>query len=545
MEEKTKILIKEPEEIIEPKNPNKIKYTAAIISATVILATVATLLIGHFQFSWFKDTYRLDANISRKAFQANYFSEQKTVSTKFSFTNGVIQEKEYILNTDFVVFLTNREENENKKFFNTAILILLDSKMIYENGEKNLPHLNIFDEAQLKELESNPEGAKYPIAVFKFNDDGEIKEIIVPKNLDEYNTETLNELIEKVVPKLSRNKTEDISKGLQIETSKNKNKRTIVQKESPKQFYSFRNSQYSKLVKTDIEDEQISKIETDSNVQLKSVPENGELVFGPKEFNYNIKSDIVSKEVKYDQKENTELVKKIAEKFEFIDSKELLKQFKDEKEEENKPVVIEKEKEPEPELRKLGFNVKASKTFNLASFNVAGISVSIKYYVEFTSSTAVNKIILTSGGAKIEFGNTGFSGTYKREWSYKQPIFTFPFPGFPAVSVGAFAEGSLKAEVGVKSGSGSSTKYFASLTGKLTMGAEIKAGWDAIASLSAGAEGTVAEASASVIVSNGSVSKDSGFSLKMGALEAYIKGCLFTAKIEIAKFTIYKGWAYA
>ena len=150
MEEKTKILIKEPEEIIEPKNPNKIKYTAAIISATVILATVATLLIGHFQFSWFKDTYRLDANISRKAFQANYFSEQKTVSTKFSFTNGVIQEKEYILNTDFVVFLTNREENENKKFFNTAILILLDSKMIYENGEKNLPHLNIFDEAQLK-----------------------------------------------------------------------------------------------------------------------------------------------------------------------------------------------------------------------------------------------------------------------------------------------------------------------------------------------------------------------------------------------------------
>ena len=543
MEKQAEILIEEPEKTIETKNPNKIKYTVAIISATLILATVATLLIGHFQFSWFKDTYRLDANISRRAFQANYFSEQKTVSTKFSFTNGVIQEKEYILNTDFVVFLTNREENENKKFFNTAILILLDSKMIYENGEKNLPHLNIFDEAQLKELESSPEGAKYPIAVFKFNDDGEIKEIIVPKNLDEYNTETLNELIEKVVPKLSRNKTEDISKGLQIETSKNKNKRTIVQKESPKQFYSFRNSQYSKLVKTDIEDEQISKIETDSNVQLKSVPENGELVFGPKEFNYNIKSDIVSKEVKYDQKENTELVKKIAEKFEFIDSKELLKQFKDEKEEENKPVVIEKE--PEPELRKLGFNVKASKTFNLASFNVAGISVSIKYYVEFTSSTAVNKIILTSGGAKIEFGNTGFSGTYKREWSYKQPIFTFPFPGFPAVSVGAFAEGSLKAEVGVKSGSGSSTKYFASLTGKLTMGAEIKAGWDAIASLSAGAEGTVAEASASVIVSNGSVSKDSGFSLKMGALEAYIKGCLFTAKIEIAKFTIYKGWSYA
>ena len=95
------------------------------------------------------------------------------------------------------------------------------------------------------------------------------------------------------------------------------------------------------------------------------------------------------------------------------------------------------------------------------------------------------------------------------------------------------------------SGSGSGAKYYAKLTGKLSMGAEIKAGWDAIASLSAGAEGTVVEASASVTVSNGSVSKDSGFSLRMGELEAYIQGCLFTAKIDIARFTIYKGWAFA
>ena len=299
------------------------------------------------------------------------------------------------------------------------------------------------------------------------------------------------------------------------------------------------------MVKTDIENNQITKVETDSNVKLKSVPENGEIIFGPKEFNFNIKSNIVSKEVKYEQKENINLVKKIAEKFDFIDSKELIKQFKDKKEEENKGEVIEKEEEIKPELRKLGFSVSASKSFPLASFNVCGLAVSIKYYVSFSSGSAVNKIIITAGGGKIEFGNTGFSGNFKKEWSYTQPIFTFPFPGFPVVSVGAFAKGSLKAEVGLRSGSGSGAKYYAKLTGKLSMGAEIKAGWDAIASLSAGAEGTVVEASASVTVSNGSVSKDSGFSLRMGELEAYIQGCLFTAKIDIARFTIYKGWAFA
>ena len=545
MEKHTQILMKEPEEIEEAKDSNKIKYTTALISASIMLTLIATLLIGHFQFSWFKETYQVNANISRKVFQANYFSEQKTVTTKFAFANGVIQENDYILNSDFVVFLENREEVNYNKFINTAFILLLDSKMIYEKGEKDLPHLNIFDEVQLKELEANPYGAKYPIAVFKFDDDGIIKEIIVPKNLDEYNTETLNELIEKVVPKLSRNKKEDISNGLTIETLKNRNTKTIIQKESPKQINSFRNSLYSKLVKTDIENNQITKVETDSNVKLKSVPKNGEIIFGPKEFNFNIKSNIVSKEVKYEQKENINLVKKIAEKLDFIDSKELIKQFKDKKEEENKGEVIEKEEEIKPEFRKLGFSVSASKSFPLASFNVCGLAVSIKYYVSFSSGSAVNKIIITAGGGKIEFGNTGFSGNFKKEWSYTQPIFTFPFPGFPVVSVGAFAKGSLKAEVGLKSGSGSGAKYYAKLTGKLSMGAEIKAGWDAIASLSAGAEGTVVEASASVTVSNGSVSKDSGFSLRMGELEAYIQGCLFTAKIDIARFTIYKGWAFA
>ena len=76
------------------------------------------------------------------------------------------------------------------------------------------------------------------------------------------------------------------------------------------------------------------------------------------------------------------------------------------------------------------------------------------------------------------------------------------------------------------------------------MGAEIKAGWDAIASLSAGAEGTVVEADGTVTITEGSISQDSGFSLKMGGLVAYIKGCLFSTDIEVATFTIFEGWRY-
>ena len=544
MEKKEEILINENEEIIDIKPNNKLKYAVAIVAATLVLASVTTLLIGHFKFNWFKgEIYKLDASISRKAYQANYFTEKKTVTTKFSFANGINQEKQYFLDTNFVVFMTNQEKLENKEFLNTAALILLDSKMTHEYGEKDLPHLDMFNEAQLKELEANPDGAKYPLALFKFYQSGKIEEIKLPNNMDEYNAETIIELIEKVIPKLSRNRTEDMSNGLNINTIKRKNKKIIIQKEPPKEYDAFKGSRVSKFVATEIEGEQITNIETSANIHLQSQPENGELIFGPKDFSYDLRSYINSKEVKFDEKENVELVKKITEKFHFINSKDLLKAIKDKKDEENKAVEIAEEEENKTQLRNLGFSVSASKTFSLASFNVCGQTVSIKYYVKVSSSEAVNKIIISSGLGTFEFGNKGCSGTLSKKWEYKQPIFQFPFPGFPAVSVGAFAKGTIKAEVGFKSGS--STKVYATLSGKLTMGAEIKAGWDAIASLSAGAEGTVADASATVTITNGSVSKDSGFSLKMGALEAYIQGCLFTAKIDIARFTIYSGWSYA
>ena len=59
-----------------------------------------------------------------------------------------------------------------------------------------MPHLNLFDEEEIKDLVANPNGAQYPLAVFKFDDDGKIEEIQVPNNMDEYHAEFMNELIE-------------------------------------------------------------------------------------------------------------------------------------------------------------------------------------------------------------------------------------------------------------------------------------------------------------------------------------------------------------
>ena len=167
MEKKEEILINEPE-VIETKPSNKVKYVITIVASTLFLAAVTTLLIGHFKFDWFKaDNYRIDANINRSVFQANYFSEKKTVTTSFSFTTGDTERREFIIDSNFAVFLTEKEEN-----MNTAVLILLSCTVTDEEGVRELNHFNMFDEEQIKELEANPDGSKYPIAVFKFNDDG-------------------------------------------------------------------------------------------------------------------------------------------------------------------------------------------------------------------------------------------------------------------------------------------------------------------------------------------------------------------------------------
>ena len=330
MSKKEEILLNEPE-IVETK-PSKIRIAVSIIISTLLVSAVTTLLIGHFKFDWFKsDSYKIDANINRSVYQANYFSEKKTVTSKFSFENGDAEQKEYIVDNNFVVFLTGKKDK-----LNTAALVLLSSTMTYEEKVHELAHLNMFDEEQIKELEANPDGAKYPMAVFTFTDDGTIAEIKLPNNMDEYNAESMVELIQKVIPKLTRSRKEDMSNGLEIKTKKAKNKRTIVQSEAPKTYQEFKGSRYSRRVKTEIEDDQITNIESNANLHLESQPEGDEMIFGPKEFNFDTKSEIASNEVKYEEKDNVELVNRLAAKFTLINSKDLLQAIKDKKRQQKK-----------------------------------------------------------------------------------------------------------------------------------------------------------------------------------------------------------------
>ena len=99
----------ENREIIPAKNYSKVKLTIAIISTILVLAGTTTLLIGYFKFDWFKkEIYKVDANITREVNQANFFTENKKVSTKIALTPENYEEQDYEVNTDFMVYLRDK-----------------------------------------------------------------------------------------------------------------------------------------------------------------------------------------------------------------------------------------------------------------------------------------------------------------------------------------------------------------------------------------------------------------------------------------------------
>ena len=175
----------ENREIIPAKSYSKVKLIIAIISTILILAATTTLLIGYFKFDWFKkEIYKVDANITREVNQANFFTENKKISTRIALTKDNFEEQDYEVNTDFMVHLIDKTQlGENDNLYRASIVIL-KSKMTTKDEEYELPSFNISDESKVKEFKANPDGSKFPIADFSFYENGTISDVKFLKSTD-------------------------------------------------------------------------------------------------------------------------------------------------------------------------------------------------------------------------------------------------------------------------------------------------------------------------------------------------------------------------
>lgn len=530
-------------EVIQPKNTKKIKIAIALVASLTIIAS-AILLVGYFKFNWFKsEIYNIDAKISRNAYQANYFSETKTINTRIGFTSGITQDNEQKIYTNFMVMQKDRKELKNNDFLNTATLVILDTKLENKNELKEINSFNIYNEENIKEFESNPDGAKYPMAVFSFYENGTIADILLPNNMDNYNAQTIIELIESVVPKLTRNRTEDISNGLEINTLKRNKKKVFVESISPREIPDFKGSRFVKSIEREIDNEQLTKIKTQANLELKTELEENENSFGLKDFKYETKSEIVSTGLK-EEKGTAELINKFIEHYTLIKSQDLLEYLAKNKKDQiiGRYEITEEQLKSDNNLRNLiSFdNFNGDATILVTTFNVLNCDIKIQIRYGAKNGEAFGEIIFTANQGKVSFGSNGITAsTTIKTWSGEVPVFTFDFPPMPIIGLSLIAGGSVKIQGSISS---EKEQLELSITGSLYAKVEIKAGWDKVASVAAGAKGTIISSSIKGAINLSGDLSTSG-SLSAGDITIYVNGKTLGLEVFSYEWKVFDGWS--
>ena len=530
-------------EVIQPKNTKKIKIAIALVASLTIIAS-AILLVGYFKFNWFKnEIYNIDAKISRNAFQANYFSETKTINTRIGFTSGITQDNEQKIYTNFMVMQKDRKELKNNDFLNTATLVILDTKLENKNELKEINSFNIYNEENIKEFESNPDGAKYPMAVFSFYENGTIADILLPNNMDNYNAQTIIELIESVVPKLTRNRTEDISNGLEINTLKRNKKKVFVESISPREIPDFKGSRFVKSIEREIDNEQLTKIKTQANLELKTELEENENSFGLKDFKYETKSEIVSTGLK-EEKGTAELINKFIEHYTLIKSQDLLEYLAKNKKDQiiGRYEITEEQLKSDNNLRNLiSFdNFNGDATILVTTFNVLNCDIKIQIRYGAKNGEAFGEIIFTANQGKVSFGSNGITAsTTIKTWKGEVPVFTFDFPPMPIIGLSLIAGGSVKIQGSISS---EKEQLELSITGSLYAKVEIKAGWDKVASVAAGAKGTIISSSIKGAINLSGDLSTSG-SLSAGDITIYVNGKTLGLEVFSYEWKVFDGWS--
>ena len=440
-----------------------------------------------------------------------------------------------------MVVQTDKKRSTNEKdLINNATLVILDAKANIKNEPKDIISFNIFNESIVNEFKSNPNGELYPMSIFSFYENGTINNIKLPNNMNKNNAFIIIELIEKIIPKLSRNKTEDISKGLAINIKKDREKRILVESQSPREINKFRGSKLSKTVERDVENEHLVKIISNANLDLRTEKKNEQVDFGLKEFRSEEESIIFSKGIKK-EKEIVELVEKLSEYYTFISSTDLI-QLLSEKENDGKKVYDSNEKKRKIEskktkIRKLG--LECSFCVMLKNFNILGIDIDVFFDFEAMGDKFSAGLSFYVQDLEFYFGTNGASYSYSHyygDWT----LFRFQFPPMPAIGVALKAGGTIT--IKQKINREDKPRIVISLSGSISAKAEVSAGWDKFVSISAGAEGTIISSSLSGNI-NDDLSVDIHGKISGGDIKVYVEGKAMDHSIFKMDYQVWGGWS--
>ena len=501
----------EPKKPVQKSNKKKCLIILGLTIGIVVIITAVILLVAHYKYGLFGPEIYKVADIKRDTNSVEYFTETKNIKTKLGYTSGESEEIENKIETNFVVMITDK-----KGSLNTANLVILNSTIQMKDKEASLNSFDIFDKNIINEFEQNPNGTKYPIALFHFYENGEIKDINLPNELDKETAQSIIDLINSVIPKLSRNKTEDDINGVIIRRIKDKKyTKSFSEYESPKEFFDkysnsrFKKSTITKEIERDINNEKISEIRAKTNLFLQTYKEEGNqnyFDFGIKNYYYNTSSKIILTKSEKDKKEHIDLIQRLTSKLNFTDGEKLIKNIiEKEIEEQNK--LNEKTKEDIPksesQLRDLSiYEGSFGYNWDIIRSNILGQEATINYFIGLDSFKLQNYLIIKVGSFTFKIGNEYGMNPNKRNGSTNTdgiPIAYIPLGALPVtltVKIGASLEfggypdgdlleikleGSLYIKAGLEFGLGNVASIEAGVKGdliKVTFLTALRKNWE-------------------------------------------------------------------
>ena len=555
----------QPEEnqVIIKSKKKKYLIIGGIILGILIILTAIFLLVAHYKYNLFGSEIYKVAEVKRDLNSVEYFTETKTIKTKMAYTSGELEELENKIQTDFAVMLTNKEDS-----LNTANIVLLKSNTRMKDKEASLNSFNIFDENIVKEFEENPDGSKYPLAEFHFFDNGTIYDINLPEQMTKEEAQNMVDLINNVIPKLTRNKTEDENNGIKIKSKAFRTKQSLTEYENPKEFTdkytntTFKGSKITKEVEREIENETISEINTNTNLYLETQEEKDNknyIDFGFKNFYYNSSSKIILRQIQKEQKDIINLVKRLCSKLTLIESEKLIqeKTLKEIEEQNNNTdlnenetlidttIINENKTEKNLRLRNLKdiWDNYFSYNWEVTRTNILGQRTYIYYYVGLYYGRITNYLEIRFGSLNIKMGN--LNGLYKNkkigyEKSKDMPLSKIPLgclPVFLTIKVG----GSLDFSVYPNT-----ETFKIELGGSIYMKAALEFGIGNVASVEAGIRGDFIRVTFSTTFRKNyddSFYKDKiSLRANAGNVNAYATAKVWIWTVFSAEYEIFKGY---
>jgi len=408
----------EEELIQEKKKVNKKLIIGLVLAGLVAVTVLTTFLVGYFKFDWFQTKQDNVIDNTYHKGQVLVFDEVKTLITEAKSPENR-ESLDQIIKTRFLVIVNSKKKlnyfGEIDYLYNATLVIL---KM--DTNEKQIGGLNLLNEEEREKFKKNPKKFEVPIAKFAFYENGTLVDIYITKNSDKFSASSLVDLIEEIIPRISKKLYNKEGKNVKFSVKEYKDGKIIIETHKDKEFtdkYSkigFKGSKVNKKITRKIVNDVVDKVTIESQLELNTEkPENDESFYdiGLDQYKVKLNSDLNLVE----NKDDKELIKKIElaiEEIDYEESQKLLEKLTEDEIKEIKDIAEKEEEEEETdkkELRNLG---SVSKTIKITSIKILSKTIDFNYIVDFNDNGGVDYCLEAKcGGSSIKLSRNGFTAS--------------------------------------------------------------------------------------------------------------------------------------